>query len=126
MRCDHLFLAAEKKKACTITTERKSFGKLFWPQRKTFQAGGGYKNPIKTRKTISTAEAFLCGPHLDTRHYRAVEPPKRFRARRLRTPTCVGMRDRECDRASQSRSLSQKGSYSGREAEAEIVWHSTG
>ena len=34
----------EKKKAYTTTTERKSFGELFWPQRKTFQAGGGYKN----------------------------------------------------------------------------------
>ena len=40
----------------TTTTEGKSFGELFWPQRKTFQAGGGYKNPIKTRKTISTTE----------------------------------------------------------------------
>ena len=45
------------------TTERKSFGELFWPQRKTFQVGGGYKNPMKTRKTISTTEIFLCGPH---------------------------------------------------------------
>ena len=41
-----LFLCAEKKKAYTTTGERKSFGELFWPQRKTFQAGGGYKNPI--------------------------------------------------------------------------------
>ena len=30
------------------------------------------------------------------------------------------------DRAFQSRSLSQRGSYSGRGTEAEIVWHSTG
>ena len=35
--------SAEKKKAYKTTTERKSFGELFWPQRKTFQAGGGYK-----------------------------------------------------------------------------------
>ena len=49
---------AEKKKAYTTTTERKSFGELFWTQRKTFQAGGGYKNPIKTRKTMSTTEIF--------------------------------------------------------------------
>ena len=42
---------AEKKKTYTTTTERKSFGELFWSQRKTFQAGGGYKNPIKTTKT---------------------------------------------------------------------------
>ena len=27
-------------------------------------------------------------------HYRAVEPPKWFRTRRLRTPTCIWMRDR--------------------------------
>ena len=40
----------EKKKTYTTTTERKSFGELFWPQRKTFQAGGGYKNPIKTQE----------------------------------------------------------------------------
>ena len=46
----------EKKRTYTTTTERKSFGELFLPQRKAFQAGGGYKNPIKTRKTISTTE----------------------------------------------------------------------
>ena len=51
-------LGAEKKKTYTTTTERKSFGELFWPKRKTFQAGGGYKNPIKTRNTISTTEIF--------------------------------------------------------------------
>ena len=49
---------AEKKKAHTTTTQRKSFGELFWPERQTFQAGGGYKNPMKTRKTISTTEIF--------------------------------------------------------------------
>ena len=49
---------AGEEKAYTTTTERKSFGELFWPQRKTFQAGGGCKNPIKTRKTISTTEIF--------------------------------------------------------------------
>ena len=31
---------------------------------------------------------------LDTHHNRAVELPRWFRTRRLRTPTCVGMRDR--------------------------------
>ena len=51
-----------EEKAYTTTTERKSFGELFWPQRKTFQAGGGYKNPIKTRKTISTTEIFPLWP----------------------------------------------------------------
>ena len=45
-----MLLKSEKKKAYTTTTERKSFGELFWPQRKTFQAGGEYKNPIKTRE----------------------------------------------------------------------------
>ena len=49
---------AAKKKAYTTTTERNRFGELFWPQRKTFQAGGGYKNLIKTTKTISTTEIF--------------------------------------------------------------------
>ena len=49
---------SEKKEAYTTTTERKSFGEPFWPLRKPFQAGGGYKNPIKTRKTISTTEIF--------------------------------------------------------------------
>ena len=39
-----------KKKAYTTTTQRNYFRELFWPQRKTFQAGGGYKNPIQTRK----------------------------------------------------------------------------
>ena len=51
-----------KKKAYTTTTERKSFGELFWPQRKTFQAGGRYQNPIKTKKTISTTEIFPLWP----------------------------------------------------------------
>ena len=45
----------------TTTTERKSFGELFWPQRKTFQAGGGHKSPIKTRKAIFTTEIFPLG-----------------------------------------------------------------
>ena len=53
----------EKTKAYTTTTERKSFGELFWPQRKTFQAGGGYKNSIKTRKPYPPLKSFLCGPH---------------------------------------------------------------
>ena len=54
---------AEKKKAYT-TTKRKSFGELFWPQRKTFQTAGGYKNPIKTKKAIYLPlKSFLCGPH---------------------------------------------------------------
>ena len=48
----------EKKKAHTTTTERNAFGELFWPQRKTFQAGGGYKIPIQTRKAVSTTEIF--------------------------------------------------------------------
>ena len=52
----------EKKKAYTTTTKRLSFEELFWCQRKTFQAGGGYKNPIKIRKTISTTEIFPLWP----------------------------------------------------------------
>ena len=43
---------------------KKMFGELLWPQRKTFQAGGGYKNPIKTRKIISTTEIFPLWPPL--------------------------------------------------------------
>ena len=54
---------AGKKKADTTTTERKSFRERFWPQRKTVQAGGGYKSPIKTRKAISTAEIFPLWTH---------------------------------------------------------------
>ena len=41
---------SREEKAYTTTTERKSFGELFWPQRKTFQAGGGYKNPRKNQE----------------------------------------------------------------------------
>ena len=41
---------AEKKNAYTTTTERKSFGELFWPKRKTSQASGGYKNPITNQE----------------------------------------------------------------------------
>ena len=54
---------SEKKRAYTTTTERKSFGELFWPQRKTFQAGGGYKNPIRPGKPCPPPKSFLCGPH---------------------------------------------------------------
>ena len=65
---------AEKKKAYTTTTERKSFGELFWPKRKTFQASGGYKNPIKTRKTISTTEIFpLWTPFFSAKKSSALE-----------------------------------------------------
>ena len=67
-------LDAEKKKAYTTITERKSFGELFWSQRKTFQAGGGYKNPIKTRKTISTTEIFpLWTPFFSAKKSSALE-----------------------------------------------------
>ena len=63
-----------KKKAYTTTTERKSFGELFWLQRKTFQASGGYKNPIKTRKTISTTEIFpLWTPFFSAKKSSALE-----------------------------------------------------
>ena len=65
---------AEKKKAYTTTTERKSFGELFWPQRKTFQTGGGYKKPMKTRKTISTTAIFpLCPPPFSAKKSSALE-----------------------------------------------------
>ena len=61
-RLDSGIIFTEKKKAYTTTTERNSFGELFWPQRKPFQAGGGYKNPMKTTKTISTTEIFPLWP----------------------------------------------------------------
>ena len=53
---------AEKRKAYTTTTERKSFEELLWPQRKAFQVGGGYKNPMKTWKTMSTTKIFPVAP----------------------------------------------------------------
>ena len=63
-----------KQKAYTTTTERKLFGELFWPQRKPFQAGGGYKNPIKTRKAISTTEIFpLWTPSFSAKKSSALE-----------------------------------------------------
>ena len=64
----------EDKSVYTTTTERKSFGELFWPRRKPFQAGGGYKNPIKTRKTISTTEIFpLWTPFFSAKKSSALE-----------------------------------------------------
>ena len=45
-----LILGAETKKTYTTTTERKSFGEPFWPQRKTFQAGGRYNPPPQKKK----------------------------------------------------------------------------
>ena len=61
--CATILTYTEKRKAYTTTTERKSIGELFWPQRKTFQAGGGYKNPIKSGKPYPPPKSFLCGPH---------------------------------------------------------------
>ena len=76
------------------------------------------KLPAK-RVTLKQSGVFVCKHlHLEV-GYRAVEPCMRFRTRRLRTPTCVWMRDR----ASQSHSLSQRRPCSGRGCEAEIVWH---
>ena len=67
-------LKNREEKAYTTTTERKSLGELFWPQRKTFQAGGGYKNPVKTRKTISTTEIFpLWAPFFSAKKSSALE-----------------------------------------------------
>ena len=42
--------------------------------RKTFQVGGGYKNPMKTRKTISTTEIFpLWAPFFSAKKSSALE-----------------------------------------------------
>ena len=56
-----------RKEAFTTTTEIKLFGQLFWPQ-KTFD-GGGCKNPIKCRETISTTEIFPLWPLSFPRSY---------------------------------------------------------
>ena len=65
---------SREEKAYTTTTKRKSLGELFWSQRKTFQAGGGYKNPIKTRKAISTTEIFpLWTPFVSAKRSSALE-----------------------------------------------------
>ena len=40
------------------------FGVTFLASKKTFQASGGYKNPVRTRKTISTTEIFPLWPPL--------------------------------------------------------------
>ena len=61
-------VCAPLKKAYTTTTKRNSFHERFWPQRKTFQAGGGYKN------TISTTEIFpLCPLFFSARKSSALE-----------------------------------------------------
>ena len=49
----------EEKKKYTTTTERKSFGELFWPKEKLSRLVVDTRCPIKkTRKTISTTEIF--------------------------------------------------------------------
>ena len=58
VRCP-LNLETEKKTTYTTTTERRSLGELFSPQRKTFQAGGRYKNPIKPGKTYLPPKSFF-------------------------------------------------------------------
>ena len=52
----------QRIKTYTTSTERQSFGELFWPQRQTFQVGGGYKNPMKPKKAISATEIFPLWP----------------------------------------------------------------
>ena len=54
-------LSEKEKRRRPPPKEKIFFGELSWPQRKTFQAGG-YKNPIKTKKTISTTEIFALWP----------------------------------------------------------------
>ena len=58
-------LHSEKKKTYTTTTERKSFEELFWPQRKTFQAGVVDTKTLlkKPGKPYPPPKSFLCGPH---------------------------------------------------------------
>ena len=58
-----VFAIQRRTKAYTTTAERKSFGELFWPQRKTFQAGGGYKNPYKNQEN-----------HIHHRNLSSVDP----------------------------------------------------
>ena len=53
-----LCVEAEKKKAHTTTTKRKSFGALFLPQRKLSRPVVDTKNTRKTKKTISTTKIF--------------------------------------------------------------------
>ena len=51
-----------RKKAYTTSTERKSLDN-FSSLKRTFQASGGYENPIKTRQTRSTTEIFPLWTH---------------------------------------------------------------
>ena len=86
---------SEKTKAYTTTTERKSFGELFWSQRETFQAGGGYKktyknqeiNHIHHRNLSSVDPIFLCKEKLCTGAGRCtVSSPQTFGPLGLRSP----------------------------------------
>ena len=54
----------EKKQSVHDHHRKKIFWGTFWPQRKTFQVGGGYENPMKTKKAISTTEIFPLWPPL--------------------------------------------------------------
>ena len=52
----------ERGRKKTNTTERRSFGKLLWPEQKDFYAGGGCKSPIQAQ-TPYLPPRFSCGPH---------------------------------------------------------------
>ena len=58
-----LRLFAEKKNVHDHHRKKIIWKTFLASKRNTFQVGGGYQNPMKTRKTISTTESFLCGPH---------------------------------------------------------------
>ena len=57
------FILQSRKKRTRPPPKENHLGKEpFWPQRNSFQACGGYKNPIETKKTISATEIFPLRP----------------------------------------------------------------
>ena len=59
----------QRRKKRTLPPPKENILENFsWAQRKTFQPGGRYKNPMKTRQAISTTEIFpLWAPFLRQR-----------------------------------------------------------
>ena len=64
----------QRRKSVHNHHRKKTIWRTFLASKKTFQAGGGYKNPIKTKKTISTTEIFpLCTPFFSAKKSSALE-----------------------------------------------------
>ena len=58
----HISVLIQRRKSVHYHHRNKIFWRTFLASKKTFQAGGGYKSLMKTKKTICTTDIFLLWP----------------------------------------------------------------